>query len=152
MTAPQIKQFKLSNDDEIICEVLEWDSDENAAILIRAALRIIQGIDPDTKMRFFAFRPWMGFQDNPELMQTINAGHVIGEATPSEDLLRHYATTITEQIEASKNKKPDLPLDDVYGMDDEELADYLADKYATVDEELEMETNGNVITFPKLLH
>lgn len=157
MTAPQIKQFKLTNDDEIICEVMEWDNDEDSSIVIRAALRIIQGIDPDTKMRYFAFRTWMGFQDDPELMQTVNAGHIIGEANPSDDLLRHYAITIKEQIQAAKTKQQDIPLDEVYGMDDEELEEYLADKYSQVEDESESEpevtdASGNVVAFPKLLH
>ena len=36
-----IKQFKLTNDDEIICEVIQWDEPENSAMLIRAAMRIV---------------------------------------------------------------------------------------------------------------
>ena len=36
-TLPKIKQFKLTNNDEIVCEVLEYDTPENAAILVRGA-------------------------------------------------------------------------------------------------------------------
>ena len=60
-----IKQFKLSNDDEIICEVIEWDNEDNSAIITRGMLRIIQGEDVDKGLRFFAFRPWMGFAEDP---------------------------------------------------------------------------------------
>jgi hypothetical protein len=149
MAVPSIKQFKLTNEDEIICEVIEWDTDENSAILIRSALKLIQGVDPDTKIRFFAFRPWMGFQDNPEQFQTLNAGHIIGEANPSEALLKHYAETITEQLQILDKDKKDLPLDEIYGMDEEELEEYLAGRFVDTGEEEELEVEGNVITFPK---
>ena len=37
-----IKQFKLTNNEEIVCEVLEWDTqDEIADILISKTLRIV---------------------------------------------------------------------------------------------------------------
>ena len=56
---PQIKQFKLTNDDEIICEVLQWDDEENRAVIIRAVMRIINIEDYHRGLRFFAFRPWI---------------------------------------------------------------------------------------------
>lgn len=158
----QIKQFKLTNDDEIICEVLEWDNEENASILVRAALKLIQGIDPETKARYFAFRPWMGFQDDPEMMQTLNSGHVISEATPSDSLMKHYSNVILEMINSSNTVKRDLPLDDIYGMDDEELEEYLENLAATMDEEItemdeksestEINSDSKVIKFPKTFH
>ena len=29
-----LKQFKLSNDDEIICEVVQWNDEDNDAIIV----------------------------------------------------------------------------------------------------------------------
>jgi len=130
MAAPQIKQFKLTNEDEIICEVLEWDNEHDASIVIRSALKLIQGVDPDTKVRFFAFRPWFGFQDDPELMQTLNSGHIIGEANPTDRLISHYLETIKEQLDNVHNQNPDLP---------EETSESVSEE-------------GNVITFPKTFH
>jgi len=126
MTKNDIKQFKLTNDDEIICEVLHWDDDEGT-IIIRGALRIINVEDFSRGARFYAFRPWMVFQDNPEELSTINPGHIIAECTPSAEILKHYASSllqIKEQLRTKKKKK-DVPLEDVVSkmdeMDEEEF-------------------------------
>lgn len=145
---PIIKQFKLTNDDEIICEVLEMDSEENAAMLVRAALRIIQGEDLEKGMRFFAFRPWMGFAENPEVLHTINSSHIIGEVTPSDDLLRHYAATVVKLKKVTKLKKTDFDMDKMQDMDDDEIESYIQ-YHLDKDKEEEEELGTNVIKFKK---
>src|SRR6056300_964057 len=73
-----IKQFKLTNNEEIICEVIEWNTGEDPGdILIKKALRVISVEDYQKGWRFFAFRPWMSFQDDPDLLQTLNSSHII---------------------------------------------------------------------------
>ena len=41
MTDTNIKHFKLVNDDEIICEVLEWPDGDDASMIVRSCLRIV---------------------------------------------------------------------------------------------------------------
>ena len=49
-----IKQFKLTNNEEIVCEVVEWDTqDEVGDILVKKALRIIAIEDYQKGWRFF---------------------------------------------------------------------------------------------------
>lgn len=74
-----VKQFKLTNDEEIICEVIQWDDPENAAMVVRGAMRIVLIEDFKRGVRFYAFRPWMGFIDDPSVLQSLNAAHIIGE-------------------------------------------------------------------------
>ena len=52
-----IKQFKLTNDDEIICEVVQWDSEEESTMIIRGAMRIVTMEDFSRGVRLYAFRP-----------------------------------------------------------------------------------------------
>ena len=110
---PQIKQFKLSNDDEIICEVLQWDDDENRSVIIRAVMRIINIEDYNRGLRFFAFRPWMSFKDDPEELQSLNGEHIIAETLPDKELIKHYVVTISNIKEQLKqNKVPgNIPMD-----------------------------------------
>ena len=61
-----IKQFKLTNNDEIICQVLQYDDADNAAMVVRGTMRIIAAEDYTRGIRFYAFRPWMGFTDGPD--------------------------------------------------------------------------------------
>jgi len=151
MTKNDIKQFKLTNDDEIICEVLHWDDDEGT-IIIRGALRIINVEDFSRGARFYAFRPWMVFQDNPEELSTINPGHIIAECTPSAEILKHYASSllqIKEQLRTKKKKK-DVPLEDVVSkmdeMDEEEFEQYMDMMLSEIDND-DSDMPENVIKF-----
>lgn len=145
MRQPAIKQFKLSNDDEIICEVLEWETEDNPALVMRAPLRLIQGEDMDRGVRFFAFRPWMGFAEDPEVLHTVNSSHIIGEVTPSDSLLSHYAATIKKLLTLAKMKKTDFNMDTLEQMDEDELEEYIQ-KHLEV-EETEEELGENVVKF-----
>lgn len=141
-----IKQFKLSNDDEIICEVIEWDTEDNSAIITRGMLRIIQGEDIDKGLRFFAFRPWMGFAEDPNTLHTLNSSHILGEVTPSESLLQHYARTIQKLLKLVDMKKHDFDMDKLEGMDEEELEEFIL-SHMTEEEEAEDELGENIVKF-----
>lgn len=124
-----LKQFKLTNDDEIICEVLQWDDPDNAGMVIRGAMRIISAEDYNRGVRFYAFRPWMVFNDNPEDLQTLNAAHIIAETNPSNGLVKHYLKTLNA-VKKALNKR-DMPLDDlapkVENMNEKEFQEFLDD-------------------------
>ena len=122
---PTIKQFKLTNDDEIICEVLEWDNEENTAILLRGALRLVEAEDLDKGLRFYAFRPWMGFNESPDTLLTLNAAHIIGEITPSESITKYYMNTIAKTKRLLERRPQDLDLDELSDLDEDELEEYL---------------------------
>ena len=151
-----IKQFKLTNDDEIICEVIQWDEPENSAMLIRAAMRIVLIEDFKRGVRFYAFRPWMGFSDDPSILQTLNSAHIICEASPSEEVLKHYSGTI-QKIKKALVKR-DMPLDEITdkaeNMSDEEFDEYLAQYLESEQDvfdpdlfDLDSDKNTNVIQF-----
>ena len=154
MSKKQYRQFKLTNNDEVICEVLQWDSEDNAAILVKGALKILNFDDLSRGVRLFAFRPWMGLQNDIDLYQTINAAHVIGEVLPSDSLMKYYNKTMTELKTMSDKKKypPDVDLDDVlqrFPVDgtDQEFDEYLNDVLRPSDPYLDSDMPENVIKF-----
>jgi len=150
-----IKQFKLTNDDEIICEVLEFSTPDNAAMVIRGALRLVCVEDFSRNVRFYAFRPWMGFNDNPELLQTLNSDHIICEANPSDEMLAYYASTLQKLKESSnKRTKADMPLDDIAkhaeDMDEDEFDAFLEEyilKNSQDKIQLDSDQGENIIKF-----
>ena len=155
-----IKQFKLTNNEEIICEVVEWDTnDEVGDILVKKALRIIGVEDYQKGWRFFAFRPWMSFQDDPEAMQTINSSHIIVTTNPTNKILNHYKAClrgIKEDLKLAKSgkkKKVYANLDEIQhvirDLTDDEMDEFLARKYGAVEEDsfLPDSDNSNVIKF-----
>lgn len=151
MTDTNIKHFKLVNDDEIICEVLEWPAEDDASMLVRSCLRIVLMEDFQKGVRFYAFRPWLSFNDDPSLMHVINAEHVMVQSTPTEELLKHYAKTIVSikhQMETQTNKL-DVPLDEMAekleGLDEEGFEEYINSlKFDGGDDS----NIGNIIKFP----
>ena len=153
MSKKQYRQFKLTNNDEVICEVLQWDSEDNAAILVKGALKILNFDDLSRGVRLFAFRPWMGLQNDIDLYQTINAAHVIGEVLPSDSLMKYYNKTMTElKTMSDKKRYPDLDLDDVlqrFPVDgtDQEFDQYLSDVLRPSDDYHDSDMPENVIKF-----
>ena len=124
----EYKQFKLTNNDEIICEVVE-DADDS--IVVRKALKINSAEDFENNVRYYSFRPWVSFQDDPAELSVLNVGHIIGESLPSHTLVVHYAAAVRE-VELAKKDKRELNLDDIVNkmseMDEDELEDFIEEK------------------------
>jgi len=152
-----IKQFKLTNNEEIICEVVEWNTgDDPGDILIKKALRVISVEDYQKGWRFFAFRPWMSFQDDPNLLQTLNSSHIIVTSNPTPSLLKHYRRCLRRllvelETEKSGGKKIYANLDEIQNelreLTDDEMDDFLARKYGAIEEDSFDSDNSNIIKF-----
>lgn len=97
----ELRQFKLSNGDEIICEVVEWDSDEISDIIVRNAMAIISFEAQGDK--YYTFRPWMVFQMDSEFFQALNSNHVVAGALPAVSIVEQYKKAIL--IENKKEEK-----------------------------------------------
>ena len=157
-----LKQIKLSNDDEIICEVIQAPTPTNPDIIIRRALKLLCVEDHDRNLRYYSFKPYMSFVDNIDALQSLNTNHVITQLTPSTGLALHYATACKEAEMALENKTT-LSLDevlgeiDLYDLSEDELDNYLRTKLKELKEdgdvsstEESVETNtekDNVISF-----
>lgn len=124
----EIKQFKLTNNDEIICEVIKWTDEGD--VIVQSAMRIIQAEDPTRGVRFYFFRSFMVFQEN--MPQRINASHIIAEADPTEEMMEHYAGAINDEIDRAKDRKTVTEDDiaehrqkilDLFNQDDEPITE-----------------------------
>ena len=140
----EIKQFKLSSGEEIVCEVIEWpDADEDMAeIVVRNIYKIIAIDQTVSGNRYYTFKPWMVFQDEPDMFQTININHVIGEANPSQKLLEQYFNILKGELsEESEAAREEL---------EKKLADYISNLRKMVSEQVGSSDSGeeNVIKFP----
>ena len=154
-----IKQFKLTNNEEIICEVVEWNTGDDAGdVLVKKAFRVITVEDYQRGWRFFAFRPWMSFQDDPSSMQTINSSHIIVTTNPSKNILKHYKTCLTSVDKDLKSNKSsgkkiyanfDEIQNEIRDLTDEEMDDFLENKYGAVEEDSQISdsSDGKIIKF-----
>jgi len=129
-----LKQFKMTNNDEIICEVVEdTDADDGGVIVIRKALRILTSEDYENNIRYYSFKPLLSFQDEFKELVVMNVGHIICESLPSKTLVVHYSRAVkevesAEKVKQERNIDVDVLLNEIEGMDDDEITDYLQHK------------------------
>ena len=150
-----LKQFKLTNDDEIICDVIDMSRIEEGEIVVRNVLKIISADDFENNVRYFSFRPLMSFQDDVDQLTVLNIGHIITETLPSKKLIRHY-TGAMDEIEKHVQLKGELNLDELMvegsDMDDEEIADYIQSKMDEYREENKKKMYEVDSASPNIIH
>lgn len=99
-------QFRLSNGDEIIAQVVQEPEGDDVNIVVRNAMMITRTENLETGYRYYSFRPWMSFQLNDEYLQLLNYSHIVGEAKPSKVLLEQYLKSIESQAEEGDISSP----------------------------------------------
>ena len=95
----ELKQFKLANTEEIICEVVDWGTNDDDNIVVRRALKIHAIEDLEQGMRYYTFKPWMSFETDPDVMHMINPYHIIAETNPGTQAVEYYHDVIAEMRE-----------------------------------------------------
>jgi len=90
-----LRQFKLSSGDEIVCEVIQWQNEDEMELVVRTPMRIgfteIMG-----GMKYYSFRPWMIYQETDTELMVLNANHVVGIAQPQETLVWQYNEAVKD--------------------------------------------------------
>ena len=133
----QLRQFKLTNGEEIVCEVVVWPSDDIEEIVAKKCLKILVQEDYETNTRYYSFKPWLVFADNPDDLCTINPYHIVGEANPSKELIKHWSSTI-------KAFEEDTPKENRLTEEENDILDKVLDK---IRGEIEEPRDDNVIKF-----
>mgnify|MGYP001550462118 FL=1 len=91
-----LRQFKLSSDEEIICEVVEWNDSKTDHIVIRRPLKIFSADDLDPGLRYYIFKPWISMATDTENLSVLNSFHVISETKPSTPAAKYYYEVVHE--------------------------------------------------------
>tara|TARA_B100000900_G_scaffold409324_1_gene425057 strand:- start:840 stop:1301 length:462 start_codon:yes stop_codon:yes gene_type:complete len=144
-----LKQFKLTNGDEIICEVIE-DAANEGSLVIRKALKINSAEDYENNVRYYSFRPLVSFQDNFDELVIVNVGHIITESLPSKTLVMHYSGAVKE-VERTQEGKGEFNLDeiiaDIQDMTEQEVQEYIKYQLREQQEFVGDSSTSNVIKF-----
>ena len=116
----EIRQFKLASGEELVCEVVEWATEECCDMVVRRAFSIQTQISNET-YRYHSLKPWMALQEGLEMYITLNSNHIVSEAQPQESLLKHYQSTVhnAELTDEEISEK----LQEYYDMQSEENHD-----------------------------
>ena len=144
-----LRQFKLVNNDELICELVQY-SDDETEILVRKVLKIITADDYDNNVRYYSFKPWISFQEEIDDLSVINSMHVLTEVMPSDSLKKHYTRALKDiknQEELSKkNVDLDAILEATENLTEEEMRVYIQNLIDDNDKFIDS-NETNVITF-----
>ena len=137
-----LRQFKLADGDEILCEVLEWHEEEDA-LVIRKTLKLVMMDNMANGVRYYAFRPFMMYQMNPKAFQIINCQHIIAEASPTQDLINEYFNSL-ESLAAEESSEKELNTDEIRKRAAEKAKAYIK----TYVESAGYSDTMNIINFP----
>jgi hypothetical protein len=95
-----MKQFVLSNGEEVIAELISWpdpEQDEDYSAIIKNPAQILMTDEAlDEGIRYYVFRPFVTMQEI-ECLITLSVGHVVSMAIPNEKLVEQYKHFITAQ-------------------------------------------------------
>ena len=126
-------QFKLSNGDEIIVNVLQEPEGEDINIVIKDAMMIVRSEEVDSGFRYYSLRPWMSFQLNSDYFQLLNYSHIVGEAKPDKQLVIQYEKAIENEMGPTRE-------------DDEQEIEMLKSLYRNAtDEEEDLDAEDNIV-------
>lgn len=152
MEKENIRQFKLNNGEEIICEVMQWDTEDDPTMIIRCSMKLIESVSTKSSIRLFSFTPWMSFIDDPSVLQTICSTHILGEVTPSDELLGMYGKCLKKYKvflnDRNKQKLDPVDLDDIADLTEDELESFLRGQKQI----LKDSDGSNIIQFPTTIH
>ena len=125
-----IRQFKLTTGEELICQILEWADDEEVDIVIRHVYEINR-IDDDARgYRYYNLKPWMVMQEGDDKFITLNTMHIVSQCKADEKIVEQFQ----EAVKNSQLTEEELQ---------EKVEKYLKKMKAVMEDEVE-----NIIRFP----
>lgn len=136
-------QFRLSNGDEIVAQVVQEPEEDDVNLVVRNALMIVRAENVVEGYRYYSFRPWMSYQLNDDYYQLLNYSHIVGEAKPDTVLLEQYKKAI--QLERDTHE----PLSDSDRQVQQDMSISTADYLRNLMNELDSDEPNNIIRFDR---
>lgn len=93
-----VRQLKLASGEEILCEVVQWQEGDDYEILVRKAMRLIM-MENGEGMKYYAFRPWMVYQESSDDLLIINSTHIVGLGFPTDSLMIQWHEAVADMQE-----------------------------------------------------
>ena len=145
----EYKQFKLTNGEELICElVASGEEDSTADVIVRRAMKIVVSDDLEENVRYYTLKPWMSFMDDTQELVALNSVHIVGEAQPSETMMMHYASGLADADKYNKVRAAGISLkeieDKLKELTEEEMDAFLQTKFDEIASDSDM---SNIIKF-----
>ncbi len=146
MIKKDLAQFKLSNGSEVVCEVMEWPTDDDNQMIARNAMTIIN-FEYDGGDRMYAFRPFINFLEDENDYIIINSDHIISVNRPRDYLIEQYNIAIQDCHKVAQERVEEYRKDKLEGL--RRITEAMAQIIAKQDDDTsDAKTPSNVIPFP----
>tara|TARA_R110002124_G_scaffold5827_1_gene36457 strand:- start:60 stop:527 length:468 start_codon:yes stop_codon:yes gene_type:complete len=143
---PDIAQFKLSNGNEVVCEVIEWSDDNQPDMIVRNAMQVVGGYDAETDETFFIFRPWCSFVESHSELIVLNSSHILSTNKVNRGLFMEWSSAVKSMH--SNAQERDLE----FAREDARIQNHLEKSFMKLSEETTSVDAGvsltNVLSFP----
>lgn len=114
-----VMQFKLTNGEEIICQVVDWPEKNDVDFIVHNALLLMQEIVDGTRTKYM-FKPWFTMAEKSDQYISISKDQVVACVYPNDILNIEYMNAKREMYYRSRSKKIEnaLPqLEDYFNQD-----------------------------------
>lgn len=126
--------FKMTNGEEVICQVVDWAEDSEDDYIVRNSLCVVQKTISDNQTRYM-FKPWFTMVERTDQYICIAKEHIIACTIPSSILYTEYRRAVNEMISSSRKKKLS-PLDSVKDLTTDDLAQKHQAEYDRVQKDI----------------
>ena len=89
MMYPGIMQFKMTNGEEIICQVLEYPEEEDTDYVVKDALSMITKTVGTSHTKYM-FKPWFTMAEREDQYISIAKDHIVACVSPNTTLYSEY--------------------------------------------------------------
>ena len=90
-----LRQFKLTNQEEIVCEVVEWHDVSNT-VLIKNAFRIFASEELESATRYYTYKPWLLIHNKIDSITVLHKHHIVAETYPSDPAVKYYTEVLSD--------------------------------------------------------
>ena len=125
--------FKMTNGEEVICQVIDWAEDTEDDYIVKNALNVIQTTVSDNHTRYM-FKPWFTMAEASDQYICISKDHIVACTLPNNTLFTEYRRAVNQMITSSKRKPS--PLDSVQDLSSSSLVERQKAEYDKVQKDI----------------
>lgn len=154
MMYPGIMQFKMTNGEEIICQVLEYPEEGDTDYVVKDALSMITKTVGTSHTKYM-FKPWFTMAEREDQYISIAKDHIVACVSPNTTLYSEYRKARSEMhlnsrtrpqteeqiVSDSKNQYAKMH-DEIMSLIDE------MERQSKIDDLDDSDSGSNIIKFP----
>jgi hypothetical protein len=95
-------QLKLTTGEELICEVMDWENEDNN-IIIRNAM-VIETTIFENNERVYMFKPWFLYLEKPTDYIILDSKSIVASAQPNDLLAIQYISAVSDMKDLSEDR------------------------------------------------